>query len=530
MNAMAVRMKELSTEPNKDRTAHRPSVIEHAPSRVSPRGVFSSATQYDDTICRSIDAKAPERVRTNFAAFPYDPQAYAASSLPEHDETSPYSCAPWLWLTRCPIKSPFRMHLTACMVAVLMILSPMASQAKMVIPIPDPNMAKMPVAIPDFMTPQGSPLSGAELAGILRNDLLLTGLFTIVPPPQGPMVRPDGEPNFDAWSQAGVQALILGSFQVKGDELILEARLFDVALKKMELGKRYKAHTKDHRQVVHKFGDRVMETLTDVPGCFTSQIAFVRDTPPKELFVMDFDGHNCRQVSRTNSINLSPEWSPDGRSLLFTSYINRNPDLWFLDLGGSGIRPISSRRGINAAARWSPGGNTIALSLSVEGTPKIFLINPEGHIIKRLTNGRGNDISPSWSPDGSAIAYVSDQAGMPHIYIVPVQGGQPRRVTFETNYNTDPDWSPRGDLLAFTARVEGRFQICTIRTDGTDFRVITKQGSNQDPSWSPDGRMIAFTSDRDGGRRIYIMDALGGIQVPVSPIPGKAPAWSRNSR
>ncbi len=89
---------------------------------------------------------------------------------------------------------------------------------------------------------------------------MLTGLFTIVQPPQQPMERPDGEPDFDAWSQAGVQVLILGSFQVRGEELILEARLFDVALKKMELGKRYKAGAKDHRQVIHKFGDRVMET------------------------------------------------------------------------------------------------------------------------------------------------------------------------------------------------------------------------------------------------------------------------------
>lgn len=428
-----------------------------------------------------------------------------------------------------PVKA-FPSHTVLCLLsAALLVLVTVPAQAKLVIPFNNPSQAKMPVAIPDFVTTADSPISGKDLANILRNDLLLTGLFVIMPAPPKSMIGANGEPDFEAWSQAGAQALVIGTVQVRGDELVLEARLYDVALKKMEIGKRYKAGVKDHRLVVHTFGDRVMASLTDAPGCFTTRIAFVGDAPPKELYVMDFDGHNAHQVSRTNTINLSPEWSIDGKSLLFTSYINRNPDLWALDLRNSGLRPVSTRQGINASARYSPGGNSIALSLSPQGIPQLFIINTEGHILKRLTNGRGNDISPSWSPDGSAIAYVSDQAGMPQIYIVPVNGGQSRRVTFETNYNTDPDWSPKGDLLAFTARVEGRFQICTIRTDGTDFRILTSQGSNQDPAWSPDGRMIAFTSDRDGRRRIYIMDALGGIQAPVSPIPGKAPAWSRNS-
>jgi TolB protein len=85
-------------------------------------------------------------------------------------------------------------------------------------------------------------------------------------------------------------------------------------------------------------------------------------------------------------------------------------------------------------------------------------------------------------------------------------------------------------LLAFTSRIDGRFQICTMRTNGEDFRVLTNRGSNEEPAWSPDGRMIAFSSNRDGRKMIYLMDASGEIQVPVSPIPGKTPAWSRNFR
>lgn len=420
---------------------------------------------------------------------------------------------------------PFTILICLCL-----LFTALPCHAKMVIDLTNPNLTKMPLAVPDFAGPPAGPANGRDLAAILKADLRLTGLFNVLETSPAALQTADGEPDFEACLQAGAQAVVSGRFQVSGDQIIFEGKLYDVALKKMELGKRFTARFQDHRQLVHRFGDRIMEAVTGDPGCFTSRIAFVGDVPPKEIFGMDFDGYDLRQVTRTGSINLSPEWSPDSRNLIFTSYVNRNPDLWLLDLYTMNLRPVSTRPGINASARYSPAGDVIALSMSFQGSPKIYIITPLGHIINRLTDGTGNDISPTWSPDGSTIAFVSDRPGTPQIYTVPAQGGEPRRLTLESNYNTDPKWSPRGDLLAFTARVQGRFQICTIRPDGTEFRALTSRGSNQDPAWSPDGRMIAFSSDRDGRRRIFLMDSRGEIQVPVSSIPGKAPAWSHPIR
>jgi len=403
-------------------------------------------------------------------------------------------------------------------------------EAKLLIDVEHPSVEPMKIVVPDFTCGPGGQVSGRELADILRNDLFLTGLFHVMETPPSAVDPTRGEPDFQTLSQTGAQALILGSVTFRGDEMTLEGRVYDVALRKMELGKRFSGKARDHRAMVHKFGDRILEALTGTPGCFSTRIAFVSATQEREIYVMDFDGHNLHRVTQTGSINLSPEWSPDGRSILFTSYQTGKPDLWFVDLPSRRQGIVSGRAGINASAKYSPDGQQIALSMNDQGIPKVFLITTEGNIIKRLTSGRGNDISPTWSPDRSTIAYVSDQAGTPQIYMIPVNGGQAKRLTFETNYSTDPDWSPRGDLLAFTARIEGRFQICTIRTDGTGFKVLTEKGSNQAPAWSPDGRMIAFSSRRDGTHRIYVMDVRGTVQAPVSPIPGKAPAWSSTSQ
>ncbi len=417
-----------------------------------------------------------------------------------------------------------------CAALCIVVLSLLPVQAKIYLDVDNPNLAKIPIAVPDFVSEGSGALSGRELAGIIRNDLSLTGLFQVMDTVPSQPWTSNGEPDFQVWSGTGAQALIAGRLDLKGNELVVETRLYDLALKEQQLGKRFAGDLSDRRRIAHKIADRILQQLTGIEGCFSSKIAFAGDAQSREIFSMDFDGHDLRQMTRTGTINLSPEWSPDGSGLVFTSYLNRNPDLWSLDLATLRPRVVSARPGLNASGRYSPDGKMLALSMSFKGIPKIFIITPQGYIIKRLTDGLGNDISPTWSPDGSTVAYVSDQSGTPQIYTLPVTGGRMTRLTFGSNYNTDPDWSPRGDLLAFTSRIDGRFQICTIRPDGKEYKVLTNQGSNEDPAWSPNGRMIAFTSNRSGKRLIYIMDVRGEIQVPVSPISGKAPAWSRNSK
>ncbi len=403
-----------------------------------------------------------------------------------------------------------------------------SSSAKLLIDVDNPNLGKMPIMVAQFTSNQPGSLNGSELASIIRTDLTLSGLFDVIEAPQPLPLTQNGDPELNSLSSSGAQALVMGSFQVNGSELTVECRLYDISLQKLDLGKRFTGPLSEHRYIIHRLTDSLLEKITNLRGSFTTDIAFIVDDPrTREIFLMNYDGYNLRPLTDTKVLNLSPDWAPDGKGLIFTSYIKGRPDLWYVPLSdGRRVVLISDRKGLNASGRFSPDGSKIALSLSVKSIPKIFIINTRGDIINQLTNGLGNDISPTWSPDGANIAYVSDQAGTPQIYIVPVTGGRPKRITLSNAYNTDPDWSPRGDELVFTSKIDGRFQICVIKPDGSDFRVLTNKGSNQDPAWSPDGRMIAFTSNRDGFKRIFVMDAKGTVQVPVSNKSGKSPAWS----
>jgi TolB protein len=75
----------------------------------------------------------------------------------------------------------------------------------------------------------------------------------------------------------------------------------------------------------------------------------------------------------------------------------------------------------------------------------------------------------------------------------------------------------------------GRFDLYTIRPDGTDERRLTfGSGNKEHPRWSPDGRFLVYSSDQGGAKAIYLMRADGSGARRISPAGGHSshPAWS----
>ncbi len=399
-----------------------------------------------------------------------------------------------------------------------------------------PGATSFPIAVSPLKAGSGAEHDGDAFADIVAKDLGISGLFKVIDRnaylenPQSSGVTADTI-DFHDWSTIGAQALVKGTVERDGEGVVVEARLFDVVEGKQIGGKRYRAGTDELRRLAHRFADEIMQVLTGERGPFESRIAFAsrRRGRFKEIYAMSPDAGDLRAVTRDGSIALAPSWSPDSRSLLFTSFASGNPSLFISDLGGD-KRLLSSRRGLNLGGRWSPGGRAIAVALESGGATDIALLDPEGQLMHFVTKDRSIDVSPSWSPDGQSIVFCSDRGGGPQIYVVGAQGGTPRRVTFEGSYNTSPAWSPKGDRIAYASRGGGRFQIFTVALGGGDVkRVTSTSGDNEDPSWSPDGRYLIFSSTRDGSGAIYVSNAAGTRQTRLTPPGGddSSPAWSR---
>ncbi|HSE85315.1 MAG TPA: Tol-Pal system beta propeller repeat protein TolB [Candidatus Binatia bacterium] len=340
-----------------------------------------------------------------------------------------------------------------------------------------------------------------------------------------------GSFDFKDWSTIGAEGLVKGGFTVQGDEVTVELRLFDVFQNKERVGKRYVGRVKDYRRIAHKFADEIINQFTGVPGIFNTRIAYVSTSGGrfKEIHVAHLDGSEKFQVTNNRTINLSPSWTADGKSVLYTSYKDRNSSLYLFELYSGKEVKIFPRNGRYIGGKASPDGQFIAATMETGGNSNIMLLDRNGNVIRSLTESPGIEVSPAWSPDSKQLVFVSDRSGSPQVYVLDVASNKSRRLTYSGNYNTSPEWSPRGDRVAYTGRVGNRFAIFTIGIDGGEPRKLTSESADsEDPTWSPDGRFIAFSSNRAGKYHLYVMQANGENQRRLTGSGGDdtKPSWS----
>jgi TolB protein len=417
------------------------------------------------------------------------------------------------------------------------------ADAKVYIDIDSPGFRRLPLAVLSLdPPPEGSPCSDPKLAEnlekVLLQDLDVSGYFRALSPDAYLVERKEvklypEKTDFRAWSLLGAEALILLQTTCRDGGIETEAQLLDVLTGKLLTWKRYKSEISGYRLVAHRFANEVARELTGMPAAFDTRIAYISNAGgSKNLYVMDYDGHNPRKFTDLNSICLSPAWSSDGSKIVFTSFWKRNPGLYLLDLKGASSmkRLLAGFSPLCSGGAWSRDGKWIAFSASLEGNTELFRFRAGAKDRpQRLTKNWSIDVSPSWSPDGKHIVFVSDRAGRPDLYILQPENGRIRRLTFEGSYNADPDWSPRGDGIAYVSRVAGHFQVFRVRPDGTDRMQLTEGRSDHlNPSWSPDGRLIVFSSGLAGSSDLYLMraDGTGIKRLTWSQHDETDPAWS----
>ncbi len=124
------------------------------------------------------------------------------------------------------------------------------------------------------------------------------------------------------------------------------------------------------------------------------------------------------------------------------------------------------------------------------------------------------------------MVFVSDMYGGPNIFAETMATGEIKRLSYFGNNNTAPAFSPKGDLIAFVSKTEGALEICVMRPDGSDARVLTDGGVNDSPHFSPCGRYILYSSQKgDSKTQVYFMLRNGDNKRALA-----SPAVKRPSR
>ncbi len=409
------------------------------------------------------------------------------------------------------------------------------------------GMERVRLAAADFKASTNEPRNTDLLSTFnqtLWNDLDAAGIFDMVSKSFYPLQQPGSpqEITLGAWSNPPPNASMVafGNLGVTGNDVAVQGWLFDAknTQSPQVLGQQYRetASSENARKIAHEFANEIIYRLGGgISGITESKIAFISNrSGHKEVWMMDYDGANQRQVTHLNSICLSPRISPGGNKIAFTTYAKGGVDLviWSLDLNRFLTFPRFG--GTNASPAWAPDGTKLAFSSSRTGDPEIYVSSDTGTGLKRLTAYHGPDISPVWNPKTSGqLAWVSGRNGLPEIYIMDADGTNLQRMT-DTGYAVSPSWSPNGQFLVFSwmrkygPGAPGSQDIYLMDIASRQWVQLThSEGRNDSPSWSPDGRHIVFQSTRSGSEQIWSMLADGTHQRQLTFSGGNTqPNWS----
>jgi TolB protein len=421
------------------------------------------------------------------------------------------------------------MRTTLLSLVAIFLASIAAAQDDIYLEITQPGLRKVTVAAPPLMVMPGTPVDVAKgFQETLDVDLRAAAPIAIVERRLYALVEDDPRPEVlnERWRSIGAQFLLSGTVVRAGGQIVVETRLIDLVSGEFAFAKRYRAGISASEVVAHTLANDLVQVFTGRQGPFLSRIAYISDrTGESEIWVMDWNGKNKKQLTKHNSLALAPSWSPDGKHLVFTSYLRGTPAIYQLTPQEGYLKLLWDKGGVNSSASVSPNGKTVAFASSLDGNVDIYTIPIEGGEAQRLTTARGIDTQPSWAPNGRQIAFTSTRSGAPQIYMMDADGSNVRRVSFNGFFHDESTWAYDGTRIACTTRDDGNFQIATIDAVTNDRKVIQAPGNNESPCFSPEGSMIAFESDRSGKPQIYITDANGVPRQLTTEGSNHSPTW-----
>ena len=323
--------------------------------------------------------------------------------------------------------------------------------------------------------------------------------------------------------------------------LVLYGWLFDLGrdtpANGQVIGKRYLGSVDENgaRKVAHEFAADIL-AIFGQKSLFGTKIVFVSNrTGNKEIWMMDADGSNQKQMTRFNSLSIQPTLSPDSSRLAFTSYVRGNPGIFIFSVDPVRQLPFYNQvASVNETPEFTPDGKQIVYSSSAGGhCCRIFIANLDGSGLRAISSSSAIDVEPKINPKtGNEIVFVSGRSGPQQIYRMTMDGADVERLTPGEGEASNPSWSPDGQHLAFAwtqGYATGNFNIFTMDVATRSYDQLSHgEGRNENPSWAPDGKHIVFMSTRTGSSQIWSMLA-DGTQLKQLTTQGSnsTPVWSK---
>jgi Tol biopolymer transport system component len=253
------------------------------------------------------------------------------------------------------------------------------------------------------------------------------------------------------------------------------------------------------------------------------------------LWRQRLDTEIAQQLTNGPGYDYEPDWSPDGRTVVFARYAHDAIELQQLDLTSGTVTALTSNGAVNLEPRWSPDGTRIAFVSSVYNRRWHVFVTDSGGEPQRLTDDNDSKlpryyysrwdhyISPAWSPDGNELVLISNRGhihGTGGFWRMGARPGAPLvELRYEeTTWKAHPDWSPDGTRIVYSSYLGQQWhQLWLMTSEGGDPIPLTYGDFDATaPRWSRDGKRIACVSNEGGNTSLWVIDVNGGKKQPVN--------------
>jgi Tol biopolymer transport system component/DNA-binding winged helix-turn-helix (wHTH) protein len=236
-----------------------------------------------------------------------------------------------------------------------------------------------------------------------------------------------------------------------------------------------------------------------------NRLAYVQNFFDRDIWQVRA-GESPRSFVASTRLEFPPQYSPDGKRVVFPSDRSGQMQIWVCDAHGANLVQLTNFEELSGTPHWSPDGRWIAFDRQMKQGWRIFVMASDGGQARPLTTDRGDEVIPSWSRNGNWIYYSSNRTGRFEIWRVPANGGKGTQVTQNGGWAVSE--SVDRDILYFTKNLgdEDYSDLWSRPVAGGEERIVLRSIASRAFIVAEDGIFYVPIPAADGSSSIQFYD------------------------